>query len=104
MASCVRARKFAEPPPIRALVAGADRSGQTTVIGAVIVVPQGLSTTDALGQNLQLFAGACRRLRGLKIFILFRGEILVVAILEDRLKHVFERRIWHKLSNSFVCR
>ena len=82
------------------LVARTDGAGQAGVVGAVVVVPQRLATANAVGENFQLFARAGRGLRGLKTFVIFRGEILVMALLEDGLEDVFECWIGHDGFNS----
>ena len=53
-------------------------------------MPQRVAFADTLRQHFQLFASAGRSLGGLEFNITLRGEILVVAILEDGLEDVFE--------------
>jgi hypothetical protein len=85
------------------LIPRANRACQAAVIGPVILVPKRLAPANTVGQHFELFARAGGRLSGLEIIVIgFRGEILIVAVLEDRLKNIFEGWIGHDNVNSLT--
>ncbi len=70
------------------LLARTNRSGQTAVVDAVVVVPQGLAQFDSLSQYFDLLLRSGRGIGWQEVQINDRIEILVVSILQNRLKNV----------------
>jgi hypothetical protein len=70
------------------LLAWADCSRQSTVINAIIVVPQRLTQIDAATEYLDFFLRTRRSIGRKETIVHYRIKVLVVPILEDGLKNV----------------
>lgn len=68
------------------LLARTNRSGQTTVVDAVVVVSKWLAQCDPLSEHFDLFLRFGRRIRWQEVQINDCIEVLVVSVLQNRLK------------------
>lgn len=78
-----------------------DGTSQTAVIHTVIVVPQRLTQFDSLAKNFDLLQRPGWRVRRLELVVGLRIEILVMPVLENRLKNIFAKTA-HSFPPSIV--
>lgn len=80
------------------LLARTDRSGQTAVVNAIVVVPQRLAQLDPLAKDFDLFLRSGRCIGRQEMQIDDGIEIFVVSILQNCLKNVLAQ-IAHRLAH-----
>jgi len=70
------------------LLAGTNRSSQTAVVNAIVIVPKRLAQLDSLAEHFDLLLRSGRGIRWQEVRIDDWIEILVVSILQNRLENV----------------
>jgi hypothetical protein len=82
------------------LLAWSDRSCQTAVVNAVVIVPQWLAQLDSATQNFDLLLRSSRRISWQEVTVNDRIKVLVVSILQNRFKYVLAQ-IAHCVAHLF---